>query len=164
MADTPPLIELALAYLNTSPEVFSGDTANDDLIAQGADILVDHAADLGYPLQHGWAGGARPDGRDGLRRMLPRDGTVMAAGGPILAVATRVSGTVAPGRPRSLSRSACTASWPAWASRCHHMTRHETMHPEPADLHARTVTDSRVPANTDSAFRAISQWGGTHRL
>ena len=41
--------------------VFSGDTTvNDDLItlAQGADILVHHVADLGYLQRHGWAGAA----------------------------------------------------------------------------------------------------------
>jgi ribonuclease BN (tRNA processing enzyme) len=41
--------------------VFSGDTTvNDDLIAlaQGADILVHHVADLGYLERHGWAGAA----------------------------------------------------------------------------------------------------------
>jgi ribonuclease BN (tRNA processing enzyme) len=41
--------------------VFSGDTTvNDDLIAlaQGADILVHHVADLGYLEQQGWAGAA----------------------------------------------------------------------------------------------------------
>jgi ribonuclease BN (tRNA processing enzyme) len=39
--------------------VFSGDTTvNDDLIAlaQGADIMVHHVADLGYLERHGWAG------------------------------------------------------------------------------------------------------------
>ena len=41
--------------------VFSGDTTvNGDLIAlaQGADILVHHVADLGYLKRHGWAGAA----------------------------------------------------------------------------------------------------------
>ena len=41
--------------------VFSGDTTvNEDLIAlaQGADILVHHVADLGYLQRHGWAGAA----------------------------------------------------------------------------------------------------------
>ena len=41
--------------------VFSGDTTvHDDLIAlaQGADILVHHVADLGYLQRHGWGGAA----------------------------------------------------------------------------------------------------------
>jgi ribonuclease BN (tRNA processing enzyme) len=54
----------ALAYRFDTPDgsvVFSGDTtANDDLIAlaQGADILVHHVADLGYLAQHGMTGAA----------------------------------------------------------------------------------------------------------
>ncbi len=54
----------AFAYRFDTPDgsvVFSGDTTvNDDLIAlaQGADILVHHVADLGYLERHGWIGAA----------------------------------------------------------------------------------------------------------
>jgi ribonuclease BN (tRNA processing enzyme) len=54
----------ALAYRFDTADgsvVFSGDTTvNYDLIAlaQGADILVHHVADLGYLARHGWAGAA----------------------------------------------------------------------------------------------------------
>ena len=56
----------ALAYRFDTPDgsvVFSGDTTvNDDLIAlaQGADILVHHVADLGYLARHGIRSGGWP--------------------------------------------------------------------------------------------------------
>ena len=93
--------------------VFSGDTTvNGDLIAlaQGADILVHHVADLGYLKRHGWAGAAL-DRMAGLHTDVTEVGGVAeraGAGGLILS-------HYLPAEPGAVSEGT-GSSGPGWGS------------------------------------------------
>ncbi len=90
--------------------VFSGDTTvNDDLIAlaQGADILVHHVADLGYLERHGWSGAAL-DRMAGLHTDVTEVGGVAQRAG----VGELILSHYLPAEPDAISE----ADWVARAS------------------------------------------------